>query len=127
LRKKIIEHEKCQECPAVCCKGLAVEIKRPRLKWQWDQLRWYLHFDKVSVYVLNHRWHLLFDTNCRYLDEHDLCTIYDKRSDICREHTAEACEKDTAFYDFIMHRPEDIDAYLEKSKRRRKKKSLFRR
>jgi len=92
------------------------------LSWQWDQLRWYLHFDRVSVFVRSRRWNLLIDSRCMYLDEHDLCTIYEVRSDVCREHPAEVCEKDAAFYDLIMRRPEDLDRYLEKMKKRRRKR-----
>jgi Fe-S-cluster containining protein len=121
-RQRVIEHGKCRDCPAVCCKGLTVEIKRPRLKWEWDQLRWYLHFEKVSVFVLRHRWHLLFDTDCMYLDDDGLCTIYHERSDICQDHTPAACEKGAQFYDFIWRRPEDLDAYVRRLKDKRRKK-----
>jgi len=43
-------------------------------------------FYTVKVFIRNRRWYALIKGRCIYLDKKNKCTIYEKRSDICRNH-----------------------------------------
>jgi len=112
----------CLKCSSICCRDLAIEIKRPRDKYEINELKWRLHFDTVRVYILNRQWHMMVSGNCMYLDKDDLCTIYDRRPDQCREHNPPDCEKYLPYYDTLISTPEELDTYLNKGKVRKKRK-----
>lgn len=94
-------------------------IKRPRLKHEIETLRWYLHFDTVQIYIRSHRWHLLVKGKCIYLSKKNLCTIYDRRPDVCRDHSSDACEMSGQWYDQMFTTPKDLDAYFNKKRKKR--------
>ncbi len=82
----------CEGCPAHCCRYITVEIDRPEAKWQYDQIRWMLLHEKVSVYVdPDGDWFVEFKTRCRALGEDHLCTIYPERPDLCSSYDAAEC------------------------------------
>ena len=113
--------DKCIACPAPCCRNLAMMILKPRTRTDIEELRWYLHFDTVSIYIRNYRWYLLVQGNCIYLDENNLCTIYDRRPERCRRHPSADCEMTGEFYDVVINTPEELEDYLNRQKKRRKK------
>ncbi len=96
-------------------------ILKPRTKTEIEEVKWYLHFDTVSVFIRNYRWYLLIEGNCIYLDEHNLCTIYDKRPERCRRLPSANCEMTGEFYDVMMHTPEELEDYLDGQKGKRKR------
>jgi Fe-S-cluster containining protein len=108
----------CLECESLCCKDLAVMITRPRSRAEIDELKWQLHFDTVRVFIRNHRWHLLTKGRCIYLSPENLCTIYDCRSEICREHQPPNCERYGEYYDVMIETPEELEAHLVGVKKR---------
>ena len=83
-----------------------------------DDLRWKLHFDTVKVYIKSRRWYLLIKGKCMYLSDDNLCKIYDRRPEVCREHKSDSCEMTGQWYDKIISSPEELDAY---TKQKRKK------
>lgn len=56
---------------------------------------------------------------CMYLSKKNLCTIYDKRSEVCRDHSPDACEMSGKWYDEMFTTPEDLDAYFNKKSKKR--------
>ncbi len=120
-------YEVCKECPSICCHDLAMEIYRPRTKHDIENCKWYLHFDTVDIRIRNGRWHLNIKGRCKYLDENDMCTIYDRRPQKCRDHNPPDCERFGKWYDVNLTEPEDVDWYLtpehKRKPRRRKKKN----
>ena len=87
----------CDGCIAHCCRYVAVEIERPRSHWQFDQIRWMLLHENVSVYVGSDRhWYVEFRTRCRALGDDYRCQIYEDRPDLCREYKVETCPRWTA-------------------------------
>jgi Fe-S-cluster containining protein len=103
-------------------------ITRPVNATEIDELRWYLHYDTVNIFITNHRWHILVKGRCIYLNKKNVCDIYHKRSRRCRAHKATDCERHGDYHDVMLKTPEDLDKFLslEKAKRARriKKKVL---
>lgn len=123
--KKTTKHE-CAACPALCCEGLTIDITKPRTKDEIESLMWKLQYEGVGAYILNKRWHLFVESRCGYLGDDDLCTIYERRSDICRRHNPPECERFMDWYDVFFETPEELQDYLEKERRRLKRRSKAR-
>jgi Fe-S-cluster containining protein len=109
----------CGECPALCCHDLSVTILRPTTREEIEDLKWHLFFDTVGVYIRNRRWHLIIKGRCQYLDDRNLCTIYERRPDTCREHMPPSCERFDDWYDILFTEPEEIEDYLKTGKKRK--------
>ncbi len=123
--KNIIpKHESgCHKCPAYCCHDLAMIISRPTNATEVEELRWYLHYDTVNVYIANHKWHILVKGRCIYLNKKNLCDIYEKRSRKCREHKSTECERHGVYHDVLLKTPEDLDNFLSTEKAKRAKRA----
>lgn len=102
----------CIECSAVCCHNLALPLKKPRTSYDRYLLRWKLHFDTVSIYIKNKRWHLLVKGKCMYLGKDTMCTNYEHRPQVCRDHSSDNCEMTGDWYDVMINTPEEFDQYL---------------
>lgn len=107
----------CSACPAVCCHDLSIQILRPVTRKEIDELKWHLHYDTVGVYIRDHRWHVVVKGRCMYLDDKNMCTIYDTRPDKCRDHMPPNCERYNGWYDVLFTRPEELEDYLKRKKR----------
>lgn len=82
----------CRGCIAHCCRYVSVEIDPPKAKWQYDQVYWMLLHEAVSVYEeMEGGWFVEFRTRCRALSEHNLCSTYETRPNLCREYSNESC------------------------------------
>ena len=112
------EKDVCKECEAICCRNLAVPMTKPRNIAEIDDLRWKLHFDTVKVYIKSRRWYLLIKGKCMYLSDTNLCKIYDRRPEVCREHKSDSCEMTGQWYDKIISSPEELDAYTKQKRKR---------
>ena len=110
----------CNECPSICCTNLALSILKPNTKAEIEDLKWLLRFDTVKVYIRHNRWHEWVQGRCMYLDEHNLCTIYDHRPSKCRNHNPPNCEKFGDFYDVIFNTPDELEDYLKQKKRNKR-------
>ena len=115
----------CDGCPALCCHDLVQPILKPRTRADVEELKWQLHYDTVSVFIANRRWHLKAEGRCQYLDDANLCTIYDRRPEKCRRHSPPDCERYGSYYDVMIQTPEELDAYVarEKARARRRRRS----
>ncbi len=102
----------CIDCPALCCHDLAIFIHRPRTKSDIDDMKWHPQYDSVSVAIRHRRWYLVVGGKCIYLDDDNLCTIYDRRPERCRRHGAPDCERFGPWYDTLTATPGELDAYL---------------
>ena len=111
-RNRRARNDVCLKCPSICCRDLAIFVHRPRTKSDIDDMKWYLQYDTVSVAIRHHRWYLVVAGKCIYLDDHNLCTIYDRRPERCRRHRPPDCERFGAWYDTLITTPEELDAYL---------------
>lgn len=120
--REAVGNEGCRTCPALCCHTLATCIEKPKDEGDIDFYKWHLFYDTVSLAVRSHRWYLVVKGRCIYLDKNNLCTIYDRRPDICRRHNPPDCERFGPWYDTMVNTPEELTAYLAREKERKKSK-----
>ncbi len=122
----------CQTCGGACCKYFALEVDRPRTSEDYDNLRWYIAHENISIFIDKKDWYLQVNTPCRYLTPESQCGIYNRRPKICREYgwnTTEETEchgsEPDNLHDHYFANPEELEAYLIKIGKypfRRKKK-----
>ncbi len=116
----------CDGCPGLCCNGLEESIIRPRTKKEIADISWQLHFENINFFIRNKRWYQLILGRCIYLDDDKMCTIYDKRPDICKDHNPPACEYHGSIYDTLFTTPEDLKKWIAKEEKRKKRKQSAR-
>jgi Fe-S-cluster containining protein len=107
----------CGECPAACCHDLTITIKKPRTNHDLDVLMWQLNYDSVAIYVRNRRWHMLIKGACQYLGKDNLCTIYEDRFDICRDHKPPYCEWFDDWYDYMFLDPKELETFIKEQRK----------
>lgn len=110
---------KCGSCTALCCRYFALEIDKPRSERDFDDLRWYLLHEKVSIFVDDGTWFLNVQTPCKALGPDNLCTIYETRPSICREYKNDFCDKDGGKFDQLFETAEQLMAYKAKWQKQR--------
>ena len=110
----------CLNCGAKCCHDLVQPILKPRTDDDVDELKWELQYDVVRVFIRSHRWYRLIRARCGYLDDHNRCTIYDRRPWRCRRMKPPECEHFGAFYEVMISTPEELDAYLRNGRPRKR-------
>jgi Fe-S-cluster containining protein len=121
MATKETTRKECAKCPALCCKNLSIRILRPRTRAEINDLRWQLHFDTVKIYIRGGRWYQLVEGRCVYLDDRDRCRIYSERPEICRRHNPPDCEFFGEFYDIMIETPAELEAYLRKEQKLRRR------
>jgi len=120
-KKKKRRDLSCVECGARCCRYVATQIDKPSSKREYDNIRWYLLHDGVSVFVDREGdWYLEFKSDCTALRDDSLCGNYANRPRICREHgeSGNECEFDsdqeTHVYEFST--AGEFERYLDDRK-----------
>lgn len=112
----------CEGCPAKCCHTLLIPFNKPRNRDDIDHYKWQVQYDTVSIAISSHRWHLAVQGRCIYLDKDNLCTIYERRPEICRRHNPPGCERYAPWYDTLIETPEALEAYFEEQREKRRRK-----
>ncbi len=104
----------CEHCTAACCRYIALPIDRPQTPRDFDDIRWYLMHEGISVFVEDGDWYMLIQTRCRHLQPDHRCGIYDTRPRICRSYTTDNCDYHSGDYGWEAHfsAPEHLDAYM---------------
>jgi Fe-S-cluster containining protein len=123
-KKRDVESVKlrdCRGCPALCCHDLVMRILKPETPAEIEELKWQVQYDTVRVFITSNRWHLLIDGRCMYLDDDNLCTIYDDRPDKCRRHSPPDCERYGGYWDVLIETPQELEAWFEAERRRKAK------
>lgn len=116
----------CEHCTAVCCRYLALPIETPETRADFDDIRWYLLHEGVSVFVEDGEWFICVQTVCQHLLADNRCRAYQTRPNICRNYTGENCDYHSGDYNWEHHftSPEHIEEYMrahsnaKRSKRR---------
>jgi Fe-S-cluster containining protein len=93
-------------------------ITKPRTRAEINDVKWYLHYDKVEICIRQHRWYIVVKSKCIYLDRNNRCRIYKDRPERCRRHNPPDCEKFASWYETRFTTPEELDEYLSAKKRR---------
>jgi len=112
----------CANCPAKCCHDLVLVIDKPKTKRDVKHYTWQLQYDTVRIAITGKKWHTVYEGRCIYLNENNLCTIYDRRPKLCREHNPPNCEHYSKWYDVMIETPEELRDYLKAEKKRKKAK-----
>jgi len=106
----------CQKCGAKCCRYFCFEIDEPEDFEDFDDIRWYLFHEGVTVHIDEGDWYISIENRCKALDENNLCTAYDERPLICRKYNPPNCDNSEADYgyDELFTCPEELEAYARK-------------
>ncbi len=120
-------NDQCLRCGAKCCKYLALPIDKPKSRKDFDDVRWYLLHEGVSIFVEDGDWYIQLDNHCKALTPDGLCAVYDDRPRICRKYKDEDCEfaVPDGEHELLLQTPEECLAYAEKvlaKKARRKRR-----
>lgn len=104
----------CEHCSGHCCRYIALPIETPTERSDFDDIRWYLLHENISVFVEQDEWYINIMTNCRHLRADFLCGIYETRPRICREYSTDACDYHSGDYGWKQHFtcPEHLDEYV---------------
>jgi len=118
----------CEHCTAACCRYLALPLDRPRTARDYDDIRWYLMHEGISVFVEEGDWYIQFQTRCRNLLPDNRCGVYDTRPEICMEYEPGECDYIDGQYGYeaFFTRPEHVEEYYH-SRTGKKLPSLLRR
>ena len=118
----------CEKCAGLCCRYLALPIDTPEDKGDFDDIRWYLTHEGISIFVEDGDWYINIKNKCKYLSEKDhRCKIYDKRPRICRGYRHSTCDVVEGEYDHELHftSAEQMEEYIkikfENNKKEKKK------
>lgn len=104
----------CDYCTAKCCRYIALPLESPENWKDFDDIRWFLMHENVSVFVDLGVWYILMHRPCMYLLPDNRCGIYDRRPQICREYSTDQCEYDEDYtYEKIFETDEQVFEYAE--------------
>jgi uncharacterized protein len=106
----------CDDCSGLCCRYLALPIDKPKSKNDYDDIRWYLAHDGISVFVEEGDWYINIDNRCRFLTPENKCAMYHRRPKICRGYSMKNCDLRDGAYDYQHHFKtlESFEQYLIK-------------
>lgn len=98
----------CEKCTGMCCRYFALQIDTPEDRDDYEDIRWYLCHEDVSVFVEEGSWYVSIKNKCRHLsDDNYKCTIYSKRPKICRSYDNGGCDFTSGEYDYELHFTDD--------------------
>ena len=126
-KKKKVQKNLCEECTGLCCRYFALPIETPEDRDDYDDIRWYLCHEDVSVFVEDGDWYVNIDNKCKHLnDETYMCEIYNTRPRICRKYKAGDCDLIEGEYDYELHFTDDkqMEEYIKVKFDNKVKKNL---
>lgn len=94
----------CKKCDGKCCRYFALPIDTPEDWDDFDDIRWYLCHEDITVFVEDGDWYLNVKNKCRHLSEKDYrCQNYDLRPRICRKYDTDNCDQTGDDYGYELH------------------------
>jgi len=88
----------------MCCRYFALPLDTPETREDYDDIRWYLCHQDISVFVEKGDWYLSVKNKCRHLSEKNhKCLIYDRRPTICRKYKHSDCDFVEGDYEYELH------------------------
>jgi Fe-S-cluster containining protein len=94
----------CRRCTGLCCRYFALPIETPETRADYDDIRWYLCHEGITVFVEDGDWYLSVRNKCRHLSERDqTCLIYEQRPGICRKYKHADCDFVEGAYKYELH------------------------
>lgn len=103
-KKKKSKKVLCDKCTGLCCRYFALPIETPEDKEDYDDIRWYLSHENITVFVEDDDWYVNVKNKCKHLSEVDYkCGNYNDRPKICRGYTTKDCDLVEGEYDYELH------------------------
>lgn len=93
----------CDKCTGLCCRYFALPIETPETRDDYDDIRWYLCHEGVTVFVEEGDWYINIKNKCRHLDGRNRCDIYAERPKLCRHYSDDNCDYVEGEYDYELH------------------------
>ena len=92
----------CSECAGLCCRYFALPIDNPDEAKDFENIRWYLLHENVTVFVEKSQWYIGVANRCKMLQPDNRCGIYETRPPVCRGYSTENCDYHGGEYEFEM-------------------------
>jgi Fe-S-cluster containining protein len=107
----------CSRCNALCCRYFCFEIDEPESVGEFEDVRWFLLHEGVSVHVDEGDWYISIMNPCSRLGEDNRCEIYEDRPLICRKYSPDNCDATGGEYEYdeMFQTPEQLEAYARKT------------
>jgi Fe-S-cluster containining protein len=109
---------RCETCKGLCCRYFCFQIDEPDDYEEFEDVRWYLYHEGVSVHIdEDGDWFIQIANVCTALDENYRCKVYENRPLICRGYSTDNCEvlDDDYGYREEFTSPDQLDAYARKT------------
>ena len=90
----------CDQCAALCCRYFALPIDNPTTRKDFDNVRWYLLHENVTIFVEKSQWYLGVAARCKKLQSDNRCGIYLTRPSVCRAYSTDNCDWHGGEYSF---------------------------
>ena len=109
------KRSQCEKCEGLCCRYFALPIDAPEDKEDYDDIRWYLCHEDITVFVEDGDWYVNVKNKCRHLTDGYRCDIYEKRPRICRKYRHSDCDFVEGEYDYELHFTDDkqMEEYIK--------------
>jgi uncharacterized protein len=104
----------CEHCTAVCCHYVALPLDTPETPSDFEDIRWYLLHEGISVFVEDGDWYICFAARCREVQPDSRCGIYGTRPRVCRAYSEDECDYHSGDYGWDHHFtcPEHLAEYV---------------
>src|SRR3954470_23743301 len=105
----------CERCSALCCRYFALPIDNPTCAHDFDNIRWYLLHENVTVFVEKKQWYIGIANRCKALQHDNRCGIYHTRPKVSRGYSTDNCDWHGGEYDFqsLFTSAEQLERYAK--------------
>lgn len=132
--KKSPSLEDCQSCRQKCCGYVQMPWDEPTDEEDIQELRWMVAHKGVAVNIEDDEWSLEFNTPCDKLGKDGLCTVYEKRPQICQEYAADMIKDGLCAgfadihedYEQYFETLEEFDAYIPELRKKMAEEEAYR-
>ncbi|MCD6364531.1 MAG: YkgJ family cysteine cluster protein [Planctomycetes bacterium] len=107
----------CIECGAKCCKYFCFQIDEPDDYAEFEDVRWYLLHEGVTVHIDEGDWYISIANRCKMLTNDNRCRAYETRPTICRKYSPANCDYTAGDYgyDEYFETADQLEAYARKT------------
>jgi Fe-S-cluster containining protein len=92
----------CDQCSGLCCRYFALPIDNPDAPRDFDNIRWYLLHENVTIFVEKSQWYIGIANRCKMLQPDNRCGVYLTRPGVCRGYSTDNCDYHGGEYEFEM-------------------------
>ena len=92
----------CSQCAGLCCRYFALPIDNPDCAKDFDNIRWYLLHENVTIFVEKKQWYIGVANRCKVLQPDNLCGVYETRPRVCRGYSTGNCDYHGGEYEFEL-------------------------